>query len=128
MDKTSMVRALIGQYTSGNKAQFANLIGVAAQTISAWIARSTFDAELIYAKCRGVSAHWLLTGEGEMIATEPVGECEKCMIANFLREKDQKICEQAEEIGRLKERITTLEREKGKSASHAPTADAADAV
>lgn len=74
------------------------------------------------------SARWLLTGEGEMIASEPVGECEKCMIANFLREKDQKICEQAEEIGRLKERITTLEREKGKSASHAPTADAADAV
>lgn len=36
--------------------------------------------------------------------------------------------EQAEEIGRLKERITTLEREKGKSASHALTADAADAV
>ena len=36
--------------------------------------------------------------------------------------------EQAEEIGRLKERIITLEREKGKSASHAPTADAADAV
>lgn len=36
--------------------------------------------------------------------------------------------EQAEEIGRLKERIITLEREKGKSASHAPTADAANAV
>lgn len=36
--------------------------------------------------------------------------------------------EQAEEIGRLKERIATLEREKGKSASHAPTADIANAV
>lgn len=127
MDKTSMVRALIGQYTSGNKAQFANLIGVAAQTISAWIARSTFDAELIYAKCRGVSAHWLLTGEGEMIATEPVGECEKCMISNFLREKDQKICEQAEEIGRLKERIHQLERKGESVASGVPNTHIANA-
>lgn len=55
-----------------------------------------------------------------MIATEPVGECEKCMIANFLREKDQKICEQAEEIGRLKERIHQLERKGESVASGVP--------
>jgi phage repressor protein C with HTH and peptisase S24 domain len=67
MDKSSMLIALIGQYTNGNKSQFANMLGVSAQTISAWISRNSFDAELIYAKCKGVSANWLLTGTGEML-------------------------------------------------------------
>lgn len=67
MDKTKMLEGLIRHYTKGNKAQFAKLLGVSAQTISAWIARNTFDAELIYAKCRYVDSSWLLTGEGAML-------------------------------------------------------------
>lgn len=67
MDKTKMLEGLIRHYTKGNKAQFAKLLGVSAQTISAWIARNTFDAELIYAKCRYIDAKWLLTGEGAML-------------------------------------------------------------
>ena len=67
MDKTKMLEGLIRHYTKGNKAQFAKLLGVSAQTISAWIARNTFDAELIYAKCRYVNSSWLLTGEGAML-------------------------------------------------------------
>lgn len=69
MDKTKMLEGLIEHYTKGNKAQFAKLLGVSAQTISAWIARNTFDAELIYTKCRHVNSAWLLTGEGSMLQT-----------------------------------------------------------
>lgn len=67
MNKSTMVLALVNRFTKGNKAQFANMLGVSSQTVSAWVARNTFDAELIYTKCSGVSADWLLTGEGEMI-------------------------------------------------------------
>ena len=38
-----------------------------------------------------------------------------------------KIAEQAEEIGKLKERINQLQREKGKNASDAQTSDIANA-
>ena len=62
-----MLEGLIEHYTKGNKAQFAKLLGVSAQTISAWIARNTFDSELIYTKCRYINASWLLTGEGSML-------------------------------------------------------------
>lgn len=62
-----MVQELVAHYCSGNKAQFANMLGVRPQTINSWIARDTFDAELIYANCLGVSATWLLTGEGDML-------------------------------------------------------------
>ena len=52
-----MLEALISHFTNGNKAQFAKLLGVSPQTISAWIARNTFDSELIYAKCRYINRY-----------------------------------------------------------------------
>lgn len=70
MDKALMVEALVERYTGGNKSQFANMLGVSAQTISAWVARKTFDAELIYAKCSDISAKWLLTGQGNMLRSD----------------------------------------------------------
>ena len=48
------------------------------------------------------------------------------MFIEILRDKDMRFREQAEEIGRLKERIAQLEREKGKNASDAQTSDVAN--
>ena len=63
-----MLECLINYYTDGNKAKFAAIIGVRPQTINTWEARNTFDAELIYSKCDGVSGDWLLgNGEGDML-------------------------------------------------------------
>ena len=66
MDKTTMLECLINHYTDGNKAAFAKMVTVTPQTISKWLARNSFDNELLFQKCPGVSASWLLTGEGEM--------------------------------------------------------------
>lgn len=62
-----MLEALISHYTNGNKAQFAKHLGVTPQVVSAWIARNTFDSELIYTKCRCVNPSWLLSGHGKML-------------------------------------------------------------
>lgn len=67
MGKKDMVLALIEHYSNGNKAQFANLLGISPQGLSTWIKRESFDIELIFSKCEGISAHWLLTGEGDML-------------------------------------------------------------
>lgn len=67
-----MLEALISHFTNGNKAQFSKLLGVSPQTISAWIARNTFDSELIYAKCRYIDPSWLLTGQGDMLVKNDV--------------------------------------------------------
>ncbi len=68
MSKSDMILALIEHYSNGNKAQFASRLGITPQGLSTWIKRNTFDAELIFSKCEGISAQWLLTGEGELIA------------------------------------------------------------
>jgi len=67
MDKSVMLECLINHYSDGNQAKFAAILGVPAQNINAWLKRNTFNAELIYEKCEGVSADWLLSGEGEML-------------------------------------------------------------
>lgn len=66
MTKGEMLIALINHYTNGNKAKFASKLGISAQGLSTWIARNTFDIDLLYSKCEGVSAQWLLTGIGNM--------------------------------------------------------------
>lgn len=71
MDKSSMVESLVKHYSNGSKAAFAERLGVKPQTIHSWISRSTFDSELIFAKCDLVSPEWLLTGQGEMLRKVP---------------------------------------------------------
>lgn len=60
MLKSEMLECLISYYSDGNKAKFSAQIGVKPQTVSAWIARNTFDAEVLYANCSDISADWLL--------------------------------------------------------------------
>lgn len=67
MKKTEMVESLINFYEGGNKSQFAKRLGLRPQTISSWVKRGSLDAEIVYAKCEGVSADWLLSCEGEML-------------------------------------------------------------
>lgn len=52
MDKTTMLECLINQYTDGNKAAFAKMLGINPQLISHWLRRNTFDNELLFAKSR----------------------------------------------------------------------------
>ena len=74
MGKKDMILALIDHYSNGNKAQFANLVGITPQGLSTWIKRETFDIELVFSKCEGVSSEWLLTGQGDMMKQEGRGE------------------------------------------------------
>ena len=45
-----MLECVINHYSGGNKARFAAILGIRPQTINTWVARNTFDAELIYSK------------------------------------------------------------------------------
>ena len=67
MNKKDQVNALISYFSNGNKTAFASKLGLKPQSINNWSARNTFDADLIFSKCDGISAEWLLTGKGDML-------------------------------------------------------------
>lgn len=69
-DKSAQVQSLIDHFCNGNKAQFAQMLGVKPPTINAWITRNTYDAALVFIKCKGVSAEWLLSGNGPMMCDD----------------------------------------------------------
>lgn len=118
-----MLEAIISHYTNGNKAKFATLIGVSAQTISAWGTRNTFDSELIYTKCIGISAEWLLTGKGSMLRREQSPKTtsaesslnEESLLYKMYEKKDAEVSVLKEEIGALKLRISQLEAQNKKT-------------
>lgn len=70
MSKKDRLLDLIGNFSNGNKSEFARMIGVSPQAINTWISRDTFDIETIYSKCVNISPEWLLTGKGPMLKSE----------------------------------------------------------
>ena len=89
-------------------------------------------------KTLDVNAMWLLTGIGHMRVSNldisaPVLISDNDRLATvlqqfdvFIQKKDMQIVQQAEEIGRLRERISHLEREKGKDVSDVQTSGIAN--
>lgn len=71
-DNTLILNELKNAFNFKSNVEFAEYLGIKPQTISNWYARNTIDYELIYTKCVGLDANWLLTGKGNMfIETNP---------------------------------------------------------
>ena len=144
MDKQSMLNQLVQYYGQGKKNQFAYRLGVRPQTINTWLSRNTFDTELIYSKCEGISADWLLTGQGNMlksdaapppqydgtkemlVSDEPVQynqvpqETMVDKLLGIIDKKDNIIREQAEDIGHLRSELEQLKQRLQSSAATTP--------
>ena len=77
MKKSDMLNELIAYYSDGNKAKFAQKLGIKAQTINSCEKRETFDHELLYASLDDISGDWLLSGEGEMLKSKRFANTEQ---------------------------------------------------
>ncbi|MDX1350238.1 MAG: S24 family peptidase [Putridiphycobacter sp.] len=76
MDSTTILDRIKEVYGFKTNSQFANFLDVKPTTISSWYARNTFDAGLIYAKCKDIDGNFLFTGKGDvlldkMVVSEP---------------------------------------------------------
>lgn len=68
--KKQRLTQIIDYYANGKNVEFARLLGLSPQGISTWLSRNMYDIDLIYAKCDGISAEWLITGKGSMIKSD----------------------------------------------------------
>ena len=130
MDKKERLNMIIDHYCDGKPTMFAKLLGVAPSTISSWLSRNVLDYDLIFAKCELLSAHWLITGEGDMLKSE---NNERHVITEVVYKSDPRDLElisskneiietQKELILSLKQRIQDLECNSSPRADAFPSA------
>jgi len=91
--------------------ELADLLGIKKATLSNWRTRNSIDFPLVFSFCEHINIDWLITGRGEQALTTPTITQTSTENSGENKLLD-KIVEQAEEIGRLKERIAQFEREK----------------
>lgn len=65
-----IIKELKSHYNLGSDTDFANFLGIAPTTLSSWKSRNSMDYDLVYSKCVGINANWLLTGEGPMMLSD----------------------------------------------------------
>ena len=129
-------------FGDGKNTVFANKLCVSEGNIRGYIKGVLPKADILekIVRCCDISPEWLLTGNGEMLKhTDPApssprkkesndrkkasisaGSIENDIVSplmELIRDKDNIIREQAEEIGHLKARIDELERHRGDYAS-----------
>ncbi len=135
------IGTLVQEYGDGKNTVFANKIGVSEGNVRGYIKGIMPKADVLEKIVRtfDVNAMWLLTGIGHMRVSNldistPVLTSDNDRLTTvlqqfdvFIQKKDMQIVQQAEEIGRLRERISHLEREKGKDASDVQTSGVANA-
>lgn len=104
-----ILKELIEHYSDGKNTDFAQKLGIKPQTISSWMARNTFDIELIYAKCENLDANWLLSGEGSMYRSSGVmNEAPPPDHDEVVRLLREKIEDQQKIIDLLEEKVEVL--------------------
>ena len=105
----------------GTDKELAETLGIKKATLSNWRTRNSIDFPLVFSFCEHINIDWLITGRGEpnnLESTKPSLVVESGNNDKLL----DRVVEQAEEIGRLKERIAQLEREKNDSLESLQTA------
>lgn len=134
------IKYLVEELAGGKNTVFASKLGVSEANIRGYMKNVVPKADVLekIVITYEVNAMWLLTGLGYVSLPNqpedvPAPLAETSSILEFFKQyepyiqsKDAKIIQQAEEIGRLKERINQLEREKGKNVSDAQTSGIAN--
>lgn len=130
------IKWLVDYFADGKNTIFADKLGINEANVRSYIRGVQPKADILSSIVitYDVNALWLLTGTGFPLQSNmQPEEPPKALTSDatikdffeqfdpFLQRKDAKIIQQAEEIGKLKERIAQLEREKNVSAESLQT-------
>lgn len=81
---------LVSYFASGNKAEFARMLGITKQSLNTWYNHQYLDIKKVFYACPGVSAEWLITGEGKMLEKDrqPYEGLDSAILIPFLNTDD----------------------------------------
>lgn len=68
--KRERIEKLVAYYGNGKKARLSAALGGSAELVAGWIRRDYIDIDKVLTTFPAVNAHWLRTGEGEMLTNE----------------------------------------------------------
>lgn len=135
------IQQLVNAVADGKNTIFAAKLGINEANVRSYI-RGTLPKADILEKIvitYEINAHWLLTGYGQMLepneqpAPNPFVLTAETQFVPFITEhlrlldkKDEKIAQQAYEIGRLEERVKELERQLQKNVGDVSTGNTAN--
>lgn len=89
MSKQHQLVMLLDHFAFGNKAAFARMLSISPQNLNSWLNSGYMDYEKVFHACEGISAEWLLTGEGEMLKENvPITPPKDGSIIPFINEDD----------------------------------------
>ncbi len=114
-NKELIINEIMKHYNFQSDRAFAQFLGITPQGLSNWRVRKTYDIEILYTKCVGINANWLLTGEGEMFLEEKLTTAEKNSQPNSLDATlAMKVINLLEENKELTRKNTELEKQLAK--------------
>lgn len=87
LHKAKMLEEIKAYYGFATDAEFAAHLDIKPQVLSNWKARNTFDAELLFHRCRELNPAWLLGREGRMLAKPVLGEVREENAAYLLQKE-----------------------------------------
>lgn len=66
IDKKLILNKIKDAYKFKTDTEFSHFLGIKPNTLSNWLSRNTFDIDVIYTKCVGINADFLLSGLGDV--------------------------------------------------------------
>ncbi|MBP3269884.1 MAG: hypothetical protein J6L98_04305 [Bacteroidales bacterium] len=89
MSRRDQLLMMIEHFASGNKAEFARILSISPQNLNSWLKNGYVDIERVFKSCHGISAEWLITGEGEMLTEKrPLNLLSQDVMIPFLNTQD----------------------------------------
>lgn len=108
--KKERVNRLIDYFAQGKKAAFGRILGISGAAVAKWVNTGEFNAGRILQAFPEVNAHWLRTGEGEMIVESAKAGITQS-IGNGNSNAYNIVGSSTEELVRLKAENESLKRE-----------------
>ncbi|MGV8135981.1 MAG: helix-turn-helix domain-containing protein [Mangrovibacterium sp.] len=115
LDKKLIFSRLKFAYGLTSDSKLSHFLGIPPTTLASWKARNTFDFDILYSKCEGLSWDYLVYGIGEPFIKNESNQDARQPGGNFDDELRDQLHTLTEEIKRLTTKLEQKDPQKKQS-------------